>query len=97
MFDLPVETRENKREYAKFRKKIIKDGFIMMQYSVYSRFCKNKQDAEKHIARIKTISPEEGNIRILYITEKQYEDMILILGTKKVNEEIIGKEYTIVI
>lgn len=98
LFDLPVETKKNRRNYAKFRKLLIDDGFIMIQYSVYSRFCKNKQDMTKHTARIMTSSPPEGNVRILSVTQKQFENMILVIGTKSASEETtLANNYTVVL
>ena len=87
MFDLPVITEEGKRIYSKFRKFLLKDGYIMMQYSIYSRVCKNSDDVEKHVNRIKQNLPDKGNIRLLQVTEKQYNDMLLLVGTKVVEEE----------
>lgn len=87
MFDLPVITEEEKRIYGKFRKFLLKDGYIMMQYSIYSRVCKNSDDVEKHVNRIKQNLPDKGNIRLLQVTEKQYNDMLLLVGTKAVEEE----------
>lgn len=87
MFDLPVITEEEKRIYSKFRKFLLKDGYIMMQYSIYSRVCKNSDDVEKHVNRIKQNLPDKGNIRLLQVTEKQYNDMLLLVGTKAVEEE----------
>lgn len=98
LFDLPVETKKNKRDYTKFRKLLIDDGFIMIQYSVYSRFCKNKQDMTKHAARIVANSPSDGNVRILTVTQKQFENMIFVIGSKTANEETSLKDnYTIVL
>ena len=71
MFDLPVETGEEQRAYRQFRKNIMKEGFIMMQYSVYVRTCPSKEFAK----RIERIVPAKGNVRLISITEKQYQDM----------------------
>lgn len=75
MFDLPVETGEEQRAYRQFRKNIMKEGFIMMQYSVYVRTCPSKEFAERIEKRIKRIVPAKGNVRLISITEKQYQDM----------------------
>ena len=88
MFDIPVEPSESQKAYTKFRSFLLKDGFIMMQYSIYIRFCHNEPDCEKHIMRIKNHCPEFGNIRLLKITEKQYENMLLLYGKKQCNEEL---------
>ena len=97
MFDLPVETDENKRQYREFRKGLIKEGFIMMQYSVYVRTCPNKEFAIRVEKKISRILPSGGNVRLLCITEKQYEDMKILVGKKNKSEELIGKERMIVI
>ena len=88
MFDLPVVTEKERKIAAKFRKFLLDDGYIMMQYSVYSRICKNNDDLKKHINRIKINSPKTGNIRLLQVTENQYNNMIMFCGTKSVEEDI---------
>lgn len=97
MFDLPVETEDEKRAYRMFRKNLIKEGFVMMQYSVYVRVCPNRDYANRLETRIKKIVPLEGNVRLLCITEKQYEDMKLLVGSRSTAETAIGTERMIVI
>ena len=80
MFDLPTETNNDKREYREFRKNLISNGFYMMQYSVYARTCPNREFAKKFIPRLKRNAPPCGNVRIIMITEKQFQDMELIIG-----------------
>ena len=81
MFDLPVVTVEERQIYSKFRKFLLKDGYIMVQFSIYSRICKNNDDVTKHVNRIRQNLPDKGNIRLLQVTEKQYQDMILLCGS----------------
>ncbi len=88
MFDLPVETEKDKKIATKFRKFLIDDGYVMMQFSVYSRICKNNDDLEKHITRLKINAPMTGNIRLIQVTEKQYNNMLIFAGRKKVEEDI---------
>lgn len=88
MFDLPVVTEKERKIATKFRNYLLDDGFIMMQYSVYSRICKNNDDLTKHINRIKANCPKTGNIRMIQVTENQYNSMIMFSGTKKTEEEI---------
>lgn len=88
MFDLPVITEKDRKVATKFRKFLLDDGYIMMQYSVYSRICKNNDDLNKHINRIKLNVPVTGNVRLLQITENQYNNMIMFCGTKKLEEKI---------
>ena len=97
MFDLPVETEDEKRAYRMFRKNLIKEGFVMMQYSVYVRVCPNRDYANRLEKRIKKIVPLEGNVRLLCITEKQYEDMKLLVGSRSTAETAIGTERMIVV
>lgn len=88
MFDLPVITEKEIKVATKFRNFLLDDGYIMMQYSVYSRICKNNDDLNKHITRIKLNAPITGNIRLLQVTENQYNNMILFCGNKKTEEDI---------
>lgn len=88
MFDLPVVIDKERKIATKFRKFLLDDGYIMMQYSVYSRICKNNDDLTKHINRLKINTPKNGNIRLLQVTENQYNNIIMFSGTKKVEEDI---------
>lgn len=97
MFDLPVETDEEKRAYRIFRKNLIKEGFTMIQYSVYVRVCPNRDYAKRLEARIQKFVPLEGNVRLLCVTEKQYTDMKLLVGSRTTAEKAIGTERLIVI
>jgi CRISPR-associated protein Cas2 len=81
-FDLPTNTKKEKRVAANFRKALIKDGFNMMQYSVYTRHCASWQSAQVHIKRVKSKIPELGHVNILQITDKQYGDIINFWGKK---------------
>lgn len=96
MFDMPVITAEDKREYTKFRNKLIDDGFMMIQFSVYVRICKNQDDVIKHVNRVKLMGPKRGNIRLLQVTEKQYEDMIMIRGIKSDDESFSNDSLIII-
>ena len=80
MFDLPVDTRKARRAYAQFRKSLLRDGFTQMQYSVYVRHCASEENADVHIARVEWALPEDGEVRLLSITDKQYERMRVFWG-----------------
>lgn len=97
MFDLPVETESEKRSYRVFRKNLIKEGFVMMQYSVYVRTCPSREYCTRLGKRIKKIVPSKGNVRLLVVTEKQYEDMKILVGSKQNQEDKIGTERLIVL
>ena len=68
MFDLPVETDEEKKAYRDFRKQLIKAGFVMMQYSVYVRTCPSREYTQRMENRIRKIVPSKGNVRLLTVT-----------------------------
>lgn len=97
MFDLPVETDLEKRAYRIFRKNLIKEGFVMMQYSVYVRTCPSREYAKRLETRIKKFTQLEGNVRLLCVTEKQYADMKLLVGSRSTAETAIGTERLIII
>ena len=80
-FDLPVITADNKRNYRKFRKHLIKNGFMMMQESVYCRLVLNQNVAEAVIKELKKQRPPEGLVQVLTVTEKQFSKMVFITGT----------------
>jgi len=85
-FDLPVQTKKQRRQATQFRNFLLKDGFYMLQYSVYSRICNGAESVEKHIRRVSSCNPDIGSIRILTVTEKQYENMKIILGNTNDND-----------
>lgn len=97
MFDLPVETKVQQKAYRTFHKDLLQNGFLMLQYSVYIRFCNNDTSAVKFIKRISKIKPIEGNIRIIKITENQFENMITLLGDTSTREDIERKNNLIII
>ena len=82
-FDLPTITAKNRREYARFRKYLVKSGYIMEQESVYSKLAPNGAVADGLIQNIRKNIPETGLIQVLKITEKQYTNMEFVLGNKK--------------
>lgn len=79
-FDLPVTTKSQRQEATRFRKFLIQDGYHMIQYSVYARTCNGNDAVTKHKARLKRCLPDNGSIRVLVITEKQYESIEILLG-----------------
>lgn len=97
MFDLPVETDADKRAYRTFRKNLIREGFVMVQYSVYVRVCQSREYADRLETRIQKFTPPEGNVRLLCVTEKQYADMKLLVGSRTTAETAIGTERLIII
>lgn len=82
-FDLPVETQAQRRAYRKFRKGLIKLGFMMFQESVYVKLVLNQTAQERVMAGVRKLKPSEGLINMMSITEKQYERIECILGSNK--------------
>lgn len=83
MFDLPVETSEDRRIYRKFRKALLNEGFLMIQYSVYARVCVDRNAANFLEKRISLIAPAKGLVQTLMVTEKQYNSMHFLTGNFK--------------
>ena len=83
MFDLPVDTKVARRQYAHFRKKLLKDGFARMQFSVYVRHCASEENADVHTTRVEAHIPPDGEVRVLRITDKQYERMRIFWGRRR--------------
>ncbi len=85
LFDLPVTTSENIRQYTKFRKFLVKSGFLMMQESVYCKLALNATVAEAVVANLRKNKPEAGLVQVLVMTEKQFQKIEFIVGTSKHN------------
>lgn len=81
-FDLPTETKKERKIYADFRKKLLQDGFSMFQFSIYLRHCASMENAQVHIKRVKKSLPEKGHIGIMCITDKQFGMMEIFSGKK---------------
>lgn len=74
-FDLPNNTKKERKDAAHFRKALEKDGFSMMQYSVYIRHCPSRENMNVHIARVKASMPPSGLTSILSVTDKQFGEI----------------------
>lgn len=94
-FDLPTETTNDKRNYRKFRKFLIKSGFMMIQESVYSKLALNSTAVNQIITDVKKERPEKGDVQILSVTEKQYSKMEIISG--KSNSNVINSDERLLI
>ena len=81
-FDLPTETKTDRKRATGFRKALIDDGFLMFQFSIYIRHCASAANAEVHMKRIQSFLPQFGKVGILCITDKQFGDLHLYFGKK---------------
>ncbi len=89
-FDLPVDTLKDRREYSRFRRFLIKNGFIMMQESVYCKLAQNQTAVDSISENIRKNKPPKGVVQTLVITEKQYSKMEFIVGNG--NSDIISSD-----
>jgi CRISPR-associated protein Cas2 len=88
MFDLPTDTKKARKNYREFRDKLLGDGFAMLQYSVYARYCASTENTVVHRQRVKNALPPDGEIRLVTITDKQFEKMQIFHGkTRKATEK----------
>lgn len=82
-FDLPTETKKERKAASKFRNVLLKDGFQMFQFSIYMRCCPSRENAEVHSKRVRIHLPEKGHVGILTITDRQFGMMELFISQKK--------------
>lgn len=79
-FDLPVIKEKDRKAAAKFRRFLVKEGYTMVQWSVYSRICNGMDSVELHKQRLRQNLPSKGSVRCLVLTEKQYGSIDIMLG-----------------
>lgn len=91
-FDLPVKEKAAQCAATRFRNFLLKDGYYMVQYSVYARVCNGYDSVEVHRQRLVNNLPDNGSIRLLIITERQYESIELLLGKYKAEDESMSYE-----
>jgi len=83
LFDLPVDTKELRREYVWFRKALLKEGFVMLQYSVYARYGASEESVEAVRAHVQRALPPHGQVRVLAVTDHQFGKMEVYFGKKR--------------
>ena len=82
MFDLPVDDKKKRRDYTRFRTGLIKQGFSMLQYSIYARYFSCREVSESYVRRVRMAVPSEGEVRILQVTDRQFGQMEVYYGKK---------------
>lgn len=75
-FDLPTETKNDRKKYAEFRKQLLRDGFTMFLFSIYLRHCPSRENAEVQIKRVKNFLPKNGYVGVLTIPDKQFGQIL---------------------
>lgn len=95
LFDLPVGTKKERKAATKFRKFLLDQGFEMSQYSVYMRFCAGKEQAEAYTKKVEAAVPVTGKVHIVYITDKQYENIVSFDGRTKAPAKKNPEQYVL--
>ncbi len=85
-FDLPTTTKKERKEHARFRKNLQKDGFAMLQYSIYIRHTNSRENANVHIKRVKSFLPEKGEVILFTLTDKQFGMMEFFKGSNETDK-----------
>jgi CRISPR-associated protein Cas2 len=80
LYDLPIGSSSEVSAYTKFRKYLIKNGFMMMQESVYTKLALNQTVCRNIMDNVRKNKPEKGLVQMLVITEKQYSKMEILVG-----------------
>ena len=91
-FDLPVGTKPERGAATQFRNFLKRDGYMMIQFSVYARICRGDEAVDKHLQRVTRSLPKRGSVRALQVTDKQYGRMKLLLGTLEKSERIAPQQ-----
>ncbi len=94
-FDLPTITNKDRREYAKFRKFLIKNGFMMLQESVYSKLSLNQNASADIVNAVKKNKPPLGSVQVLTVTERQFSKMELVVG--EINSNVISTDERVIV
>ncbi|HWO56299.1 MAG TPA: CRISPR-associated endonuclease Cas2 [bacterium] len=87
LFDLPVDDAAARRAYTRFRKVLLRQGFMMLQFSVYARFCGSEQKADLICSRVRDQLPGDGEVRFLMVTDHQFGKMEVYCGKKRARTE----------
>lgn len=87
MFDLPVDSKEARKVYADFRKVLLREGFSMLQYSVYARHCPTEESSDRVRSVVRAVLPAAGQVRLLSVTDRQFGKMEVFFGKKREKTE----------
>lgn len=95
MFDLPMETKDQRREYAQFRKLLLRCGFVQLQYSVYARHAASEESIEPVRTKLRTGLPPHGEVRLMAVTDHQFGKMEVYYGKKRQKTEVAPAQYAL--
>ena len=93
----PTGKRGTKTEYTNLRKILTKDGYLKIASEVYMRIVQNRKASEKHYRRIQEFAPTTGTVRLLRLTEKQYQSIYMVTGEPDYQEQTVGVNCHIII
>lgn len=91
-FDLPVGTKAERGAATQFRNFLKRDGYMMLQFSVYARVCRGDEAVDKHLQRVTRSLPKRGSVRALQVTDRQYGRMRLLLGALEKTERVAPQQ-----
>ena len=83
LYDLPVKTKRDRRNYQEFHNLLLEEGFTMLQYSVYARYCPSEESSDHLRDRLRKQLPPDGQVRLMAITDRQFGKMEIFLGKKR--------------
>ena len=86
-FDLPVTRKSDRKEATRFRKFLLDDGYVMLQFSVYMRICRGQDMVDAHMQKLEKNLPSQGSVRALQVTDQQYARMKFLVGKKTVHDK----------
>lgn len=96
-FDVPMETSKEQKAYRTFRKRLIELGFTMIQESVYVRTLPNRSQLVKFEQQLKIVTPRNGLVELMYVSEKQFNDRRFLSGEKSPQEAAVGNSKMVII
>lgn len=96
-FDLPMNTKVERKSYARFRKYLISNGFTMVQFSVYAKIFPNRSALDGYMIGLRSNLPKKGSIRAMAVTEKQYANMFLLVGDKTITEKAVTESPMVIL
>lgn len=88
MFDLPVQSKEQRRGANQYRLMLLDMGFSQIQFSVYAKYLVNATGARRLITQLKLGIPSRGEVRALKITDEQWAGTYRWFGKSDVEMEI---------
>lgn len=97
MYDISLTDEEQVRKYNKFRNELYKLGYFRIQYSIYVKCISSHTVYQSERSKILKIIPKNSNVRIVMITEEQYQNIELLSGDKSQTEKFNDNERYLII